>query len=844
MIGRWPFALALAFVYGCTVQADLGGSTSAGAAAIELALPIEVLGSGAPDEPVTASTQLSVSARDLPAVQALYVQCHRCGFYGPPEFEALNKPLTTVKASLRIDGAAGTSSAAPWLDISDSNVVVEPAAAAHGGINGGYVTLGFRVLIDAETRARLAAAPARNTLEFRFNGSDGSSNGFRILNVQLQDQNGQNLSPVVKHWADIESEQRASRVASSMSFDGSVLWAARNRLQKSALVTRTMRASCGDCHAADGRDLQYFNYSDNAIIQRSRFYGLTETEGRAIVAYLHSSLATVPYVAAAAPWNPPYQPGPGLDEKPAAEWAAGAGLNAVLPDGLSFMQAFVGAPLGASAPGISQAALTAAFDPTNTQNTRETALPLALPDWASWLPVIHPLDIWPPATASAQGLFETGYQGKSPSAAYAKALTWFAANPNTSGAYADWRDLSALQRNEVQGLLEKIGAELVGFGGGGQGSRVSADPKNPYGVELGAQALQALLSAQTAALADSSSCGPTPCTPFSTASFIERANLGLYHWLAVKQWELVEKYGLQAQAALHGSVNASGAWVGEGEARGFPYSWPGVLTLAPRTIYAPEGTGSTARAFYFAWENRLVSYYRTNQWDQLQVVINPGWAGASNGAVDWPSTLGSISALVDELIKANAPAEITTQHLARFFANTSKLAQLANTDIPFDAPSASDPTSLYANAGMQSKADLLFKLSPANLLDPNATTPSHFRLLDQILPGLYLLCVNGTLASYDSLFAATTRDQYRVCDPNNTQLGSPESFSGMRFCIDAARTPLPVDKGGMPYCLYPSENGFTTEQYSVWGAAAASALGADAALVKQWSDWNDRIWPN
>jgi hypothetical protein len=843
VIGRWWFALALLFVYGCTVQADLGGSSVAEAVATNLALPIEVLGSGAPDEPVIVSAELSLSAANVSAVETLYVQCHRCGFYGPPEFEALNMPLTTVKASLRIDGG-GTSSDAPWLDVTDGNVTVDPAAAAHGGINGGYVTLGFHVSIDAATRARLVAAPARNTLEFRFNGSDGISNGFRILDVQFQDESGRNLSPVVKQWADIASEKAAGAIASSASAVGKALWTGQNQLQKSVLVTRTIRAACSDCHAADGRDLQYFNYSDNAIVQRSRFYGLTETQGQAIAAYLRSSLASVPHVAAAAPWNPPYQPGPGLDERPAVEWAAGAGLDTVLANGSSFVPAFAGEPGSASALSVTQTEVSMALDPTRTQNTRETALPLALPDWNAWLPVIHPLDIWPPVAPATTGIFETGYQGQTPLAAYGAIEAWFAANPN-SGAYADWSALSAAQRNQIQNLLEALGGQVLGFGGGGQGSRVSADPNNPYGVELGAETMQALLSSSTAALADLTTCGPIgPCTPFSTESFIERANLGLYHWFAVKQWEVVEGYGLQVQPAFHGSVDSSGNWVGQGEARGWPYSWPSVFYLAPRTLYAPESTAGSTRAYYFSWENRLVSYYRTNQWDELQVVLAAGWPGASNGAVDWPSNLGSITALADDLISANAPAPVTAAHLARYFANAGKLAQLANTDLPFDAPAASDPTNLYANAGMQSKADLLFKLSPAILLDSDAATPSRFRLLDQIAPGLYLLFVNGMLSSYDTLFTGTARSQYRLCDPNNTQLGGPEPSSGMRFCIDAARTPLPIGADGLPYCPYPADNGFTTEQYSVWGAGAASRQGADASLVQRWSDWNDRMWPN
>ncbi len=35
------------------------------------------------------------------------------------------------------------------------------------------------------------------------------------------------------------------------------------------------------------------------------------------------------------------------------------------------------------------------FSPTGVLNIRETALPLQLPDWNSWLPTIHPMDAWP-----------------------------------------------------------------------------------------------------------------------------------------------------------------------------------------------------------------------------------------------------------------------------------------------------------------------------------------------------------------------------------------------------------------------------------------------------------------
>jgi hypothetical protein len=834
--------LVFALLVGCTVQADLGGGNGAQSAA--LTFPLEVLGSGAPDDPVIVHTSLRIAPSDLAAVQTLYVQCHRCGFYGPPEFEALSKPLTTVKASLRIDGDASVAhDAVPWIDITDSNVTVDPVSAAHGGVNGALVTIGFRVAIDDATRARLVAAPGTNEIEFRFNGTDGISNGFRVLDVQFQDGAGNDSSPATKTWADISVEKAAGQAASSASAQGATLWNARSILIKSPVVPRTIRAACSDCHAADGRDLQYFNYSNNAIVQRSRFYGLSEAQGQDIAAYLRASLyAKVPHVAAAAPWNPPYQPGTGLDGAPALEWAAGAGLTAVLPDGKAFVQAFTGHAVDDLPLSVTQADITGALDPAKLLNTREMQLPLQFPDWNAWLPIIHPLDIWTPASGQSSGLFEIGYRGSAPLTAYMAIESWLDTNQNPSGVYADWTNLTPDQRNEIQSLLPSLGDQTLSFGGGGLGSRVSTDPNNPYGGQLGAKTLQALASSQTIALADLSGCGAMPCTPFTAEAFIERVNLGLYHWMGVKQWEIVESYGLQDQASFHGSVDSSGTWVGQGEARGWPYSWPSIFYLAPRLLYVP--TSGTARASYFSWENGLTSYYRTNQWDQLQVSLNPGWAGASNGPIDWPNNMGFIQGLADDLIAANADGSIAATHLARFFLTSSKLSQLSNTDISFNTPDPSDPNNLDLNSGLQSKADLLYKLAPSILLDQSVSQPSRFRYLDQIGPGTYLEFVNGFVSSYDALFTGTSRSSYRICDPSNMQWGEPEQYAGTRFCIDAARTPLPLDAQGQPYCPYPADDGYTTEQYSVWGVMAARQLGVDPTLVQRWSNWNDLLWPN
>jgi len=819
-----------------------GGQVSTGP---ELHLPIEVLGSGAPDDPVVAGTELTLATADTSTVAALYVQCHRCGFYDAPEFEALAKPLVKVKASLRLVGDASVNSDAPWVDITNQNVQVEASALAHGGINGGVVTLSFTLTIDAATRARLVTGSKTNRVEFRFNGTDGNSNGFRVLDVQLQDSSGKNLTPATKVWADIQQEKSAGQAMADSATAGGALWTGRNSLIKSTIVPRKIRAACNDCHAADGRDLQYFNYSNNAIVQRSRFHGLTAEQGQDIAAYLRASLdaAKVPHVAQAAPWNPPFQPGPGLDAKPAVEWTAGAGLDAVLGSGTVFLKALLGQPLDDSPLRVSAQDIAGVLDATKTLNTRETRVPLQFPDWNAWLPPVHPLDIWAPDAGSSAGLFETGYNNANPLKAYQDLVTWLNTNKNPSGTYGDWSNLTPNQRNDLQGKLLGFGGTTISFGGGSRGTRVSPDASNPFGVELAAKKMAALAVNETTAQADLNACGPTgQCTPFNNDAFIERADVGLYHWMAVKQWELVETYGLQDQKSFHGTV-ANNQWVGDGEARGYPYSWPSVFYLAPHMLYAPTQTAKGLREFYFSWENRLISYYRTNAWYQLQVTLNPGWGGASNGAIDWPYTQGFIEGIADDLNTAKAPAWIAGTHLARYFLVNAKLAQLANTNLPFDAPDPTDPTNIWKNDGLQSKADLLFKLSPATVMDSGADQPTRFRVLDQMAPGAYLIFVNGSIALYNSLYASTMRSQYRICDPSNMQMGTNEQYAGQRFCIDQGKTPLPLDSKGRPYCPYPANVGITTEQYSAWGIYEAQQIGADAALVKTWSDWVSEMWP-
>jgi hypothetical protein len=148
-----------------------------------------------------------------------------------------------------------------------------------------------------------------------------------------------------------------------------------------------------DCHAQDGRDLKYFNYSNNSIRTRSMFHGLTAQQGDQIASYIRTLNVANP----GRPWNPPYQPGPGMDSRPVSDWAAGAGIDAVLDSDQQMLNAMF--PSGIQ---------DSFFSPNGNLNVRETPIAFQLPDWNQWLPGTHPMDAF--GSAFVSNGYNTIYQ--------------------------------------------------------------------------------------------------------------------------------------------------------------------------------------------------------------------------------------------------------------------------------------------------------------------------------------------------------------------------------------------------------------------------------------------------
>ena len=346
--------LALALVGATPYLNPPAGST-------QVVLPIEVIGA----DGYIASTTVDVPS--IGSADRLYLQLHR-----PAYRDIAVNSNRGAKASVRINGG-------PWVDVTQSNVECLAHEEAYGCLLSSYYTL--RLTIDLGEFGSPGLQPGTNTVEFRFNGTDGITSGYRVLALDVLNGSGGSLAPASQFLEENPATWQAPRPSSADIAAGAQLWSTAELVESPQSGAPLIRATCASCHAPDGRDLKYFNYSNRSIEERAKFHGLTEAEAEQIVSYIRTLDSPAPENAR--PWNPPYQPGPGLDSRPAIEWAAGAGLEWVLDEDAD-MRDFV-FPTGMT-PG--------AITPDQTHNARETPVAIQLPDWNAWLPDVHPEDVW------------------------------------------------------------------------------------------------------------------------------------------------------------------------------------------------------------------------------------------------------------------------------------------------------------------------------------------------------------------------------------------------------------------------------------------------------------------
>ena len=352
-------------------------------------LPIEVFGA----ERTTVSRTFALQDGHPESVRSLWLQIHGLRY--------------ADQASLQVNAGA-------WIPLNNSTVTIPEPARSFGGIGGGFSTLVMTLPLPSGI-----VVPGTNTLRFRFNQTDGVVSAYRVLAFNFLTSDGSKIlqpddfvEDAPEAWAPPLPDAASIRA-------GRELWQNAPLAASSLPNSPRIQARCADCHARDGRDLKYFNFSNDSIVDRSRFHGLSTLQGEQIASYIRN----LPLPSPGRPWNPPYQPGPGLDEQPVSNWAAGAGLSWVLDqdtDALPYLVSQRGTRknAAASSPARNVSSLRELagqptadiFRPDGNLNPREIPIALQLPDWSGWLPRVHPKDAWGPEFAQSE--FAALYDGE------------------------------------------------------------------------------------------------------------------------------------------------------------------------------------------------------------------------------------------------------------------------------------------------------------------------------------------------------------------------------------------------------------------------------------------------
>jgi len=239
-------------------------------------LPIEVLGS----ESQTVSRTVALPAEQAESVRFLWLQIHGLRY--------------ADQASVQFNASA-------WIPLNNNTVTIAEPGRSFGGIGGGFATLVMTLPLLSG-----AVVADTNIIRFRFNRTDGVVSAYRVLALNFLTFEGQKLHPpgafvedAPETWTPPLPDEASIRARLA-------LWRGASLVASSLPNSPRIEAHCADCHAEDGRDLKYFNFSNGSIVARSRFHGLLALEGKQIASYIRSLTLPNP----GRPWNPPYQPGP------------------------------------------------------------------------------------------------------------------------------------------------------------------------------------------------------------------------------------------------------------------------------------------------------------------------------------------------------------------------------------------------------------------------------------------------------------------------------------------------------------------------------------------------------
>lgn len=499
-------------------------------------------------------------------IKTLYLQAHNLRYQGA--------------LSVRLNGM-------DWMDLTNSNVTFDGNDGKMGGIGGIQATVRMKIAVPSNW-----TKIGTQTLDLRFNGTDGNVTAIRILDIKLLDVSGMNLltdtlTPIdPTTWKAPAIYDTTAKVNAAVAA-GKSQWSLASSLIDNPISKQSIKASCASCHFQDGGDLKYFNYSNETIAARARYHGLTEEKGNQIAAYIRSLDGVKKYPPMGRPWNPPFQPWAGADDPLHPEkWAAGGGLESVIntekeavSDIFKYGTDRAGITRIIDHEGKNNVGGVANFKNPSPFSIRTVRIPLQMPDWNAWLPRYAPEDLWTNSNdvSMITGPFLAAYEG-------------FKAN--TTNILSTLNFISKIQDQNF--TLE-----------GGAFRLTNQDLANDLGL--------------------SSRRKPE----FDRDEMAE----AITKYEAVKTFNIVREFGLEDKAMTTASA--------ESAERSFPSSGSTVFDIAP---HISANNWSYRRGSVVAVGKML-----SNQWYYLQILLNSGMRGVypMNNPLDWDYQLEHLNSFYE-----------------------------------------------------------------------------------------------------------------------------------------------------------------------------------------------------
>ena len=252
-IAGWSGLLVGLVLTALTIPSGLAGTTTA-----PILLPVEVLG----EDGTTVSRVVTLQTGPAESVRSLWLQVHGLRY--------------ADQASVQINNST-------WIPLNNNTVSVAEPGKTFGGIGGGFATLVMTLPLPGGT-----VLSGENTIRFRFNRSDGVVSSYRVLAWNFLTAEGKKMLPPESFVEDAPESWTPPLPDAASIQTGRELWHTAQLAANNFPNSPGIQARCADCHAQDGRDLKYFNYSNASIVSRARFHGLSELQSQQIASYIRS----------------------------------------------------------------------------------------------------------------------------------------------------------------------------------------------------------------------------------------------------------------------------------------------------------------------------------------------------------------------------------------------------------------------------------------------------------------------------------------------------------------------------------------------------------------------------